>query len=104
MENNKSFIVVSINELQPEDNHYYIQPLIFTVTGGCLEGTNNNFTVTPIFAADFRGRPFLYKSFKSTIKIPQYNNDTQSLAHVEIVHCFTDPNQAREFMLHKIRV
>jgi hypothetical protein len=106
MENNKSFIIFAIGELRhPSDsNYYYIQPVIFTVTGGCLDGTNNNFTSTPMFAADFRGRQFLYKSFRSTIKIPQYNNDNESIANVELVHCFVDTENQRGFVLHKFSV
>ena len=98
MENKKSYVIVAINEIgsgnQPTDPSY-IQPVILRVTGGCREKwwkiwKEQKFKATPMFAADFRGRPFLYENFLKTL--PKHS-------FIELVHCYMDQDVPRKLML-----
>jgi hypothetical protein len=99
IENGNSYIIFSICEAVNNDT-YYFEPLTIHVSGGC-DGTQ--FQLTRMLYTNFRGREFLYDSFRIIVNIPLPSNEHEgTMAKVELVNCLLDSSQQREFQKIKV--
>ncbi len=99
IENGNSYIIFSICEAVNNDT-YYFEPLTIHVSGGC---DTTPFQLTRMLYTNFRGREFLYDSFRIIVNIPLPPNEHEgTMAKVELVNCLLDSSQQREFQKIKI--